>query len=1154
MHPLAGELAALSASIADELDARLALIDRMRREPVTPVATAAAPAAQRALDETTVAPIPPIVAQSPAPSPAPAAAREPATAPAVTPRRSGVQVALIVVGIALLSVFALFAVIYAFIAYGVVVRSLVIGAATIATIVTATVLSRRGLAVTAEGLAALGTVVLVLDAWAVRRTDVAGLSSTPELAYWGVALVAISVIALTWARAGGHRSPVLAAAVMLPIGAGLLGAHATTGLARGADVTVGALTAAATAALVAAALHRIMADRITGPVRAASVASTLLSVPIAASAIVVSAELLAERSWVWPSVSGVIFASLVIGATLLALRALSGVAAAVTSAALAVSGTLALLATLTIAADETRVDGALLAVSVLAPVVVAVTADAAARRHALARIPLIATAASAGAIGALAALGAFGVVAEPLVRAALAGLGGPVARPTIDVMGADALVSVAVASLAAGAGVLAGGWALAGLLRSRSRLVPLAALAAVVVVSAVSLSPTWLAAMLASGAVAIASAAALLPLSRRDDRTAEIVAARVALAIGSPLAAVLAVSMAWAVTDGWWLGTVTALAAIALGRAATVDRAARSIAVGVSSLLILVAAAALADPIEVDAPSFVLVVAAALIALSGLPGLSGAERLTGLITPLPIVVTLALDAIDTSPVNAAVDTVALAALVGAFVVVAVGSRGTIERAIASALIGPAVALAAGRALVLGLALAGDTRALAITPIEQGLVALIALATVAVIAALRTAGSIRIGLDAGVTVAALVALVTVAEDGTRGTLMPTALAVLVCAVITLAIAITREGLFLSSSPRRFVGWLALALATIALWTMLVDRGTADPEPYVLPLAAALIVIAILIGRTPDAASRRAIGVPALLVGAAIIVAGVPLAAASGEGPAARGVAVGLGATLIALAALMGRIRGQARWRGLHTVVLTAAVVAQLTLTTSVVAQLFVDGTGAALPAVQVAGILVVVMLTGTATAAWATASRGDNDRVRAPHVTATTAATAGGAALAAAVIGLLDAVRPIELVTVPLALGLIMIGTLELDQRASARSGPWLTPGLVALLVPSLIAIGDDGDVVRIVSVGLVATIVLIGGVVRRLQAPFLVGGVVLITHLVIQSWPLLAEIGRAVEWWLWLGIAGVAVVAVAARYEQRLRDLRTTVGRIRDLR
>lgn len=1129
MHPLAGELAALSAWIADELDARLALIDRMRREPVTPVSAAPAPAP----------PVPPVT---------------PPTTPTGAPRRSGVQVALIVVGIALLSVFALFAVVYAFIAYGVVVRSLVIGAATIATIIAATVLSRRGLGVTGEGLAALGTVVLVLDAWAVRRTNVAGLSSSPELAYWGVALLSVAAIALGWARVGGHRSPLLAAAVLLPLGSGLLAAHASAGLSPGWDVAVGAISATAAAVIVAAGLRRLAGGRVSEPVSTAAIIVTLTALPVGAAAIVVSANTLAQRGWVWPTAAGVIFAALAVVATALSLRALRGTASAVTSAVLAVSGSIALLVSLAIAADETLVDGALLAVIVLAPTVVAVLADATTTRQRAARIPLIATAAAAGAISAFGILGSLAVVAEPLVTAATAGLRMASASPTVDVMGADSLDAIAIGALAGAAGLVAGAWALAGLLRTRSRLIPLAAVSAVIVIAAISLSPTWLIAMLASGALAAASAAALVPLARRPRRTVDSDAARVALAIVSPLAAVIAASMAWAVSDGWWLGIVIALAALGLGRAATTDTAARSIAIGVSSLLVLLAAASLATPLDVDSASFVIMSSGVLIALSAVPGLSRAERVTSLVTPLPFAVVLALDVTDSSPVNAAVDTVALAVLVGALVVVAVGARGVIENLIAGALLGPAAALLAARGLVLALALAGDPRALSYSGVEQALVALIALATVAVIAALRTGGRTRIALDAGVTLMALTALVAVAEDDTRVTLMPTALGVLACAVIALALALTREGLFRSSSPRRFLGWLALALATVALWTILVDRGTTDPELYVLPLAGALLVIAVLLGRAPEAESRHAIAVPALIVGAAIVVAGAPLAAAAGDGPAARGATVGVVATLLALAALIGRIRGFARWRGLQHAVLAAAITVQLILATSVVARLASDGVGAALPLAQVSGVLVVVMLTGTAVAAWAAAPRSDEMRVRAPLFAGSTAATAGGAALAAGAIGLLDAVRPVELVTVPLALGLLLIGTLELEQRAAARSGLWLSPGLVALLLPSLLAIGDDADVVRIVTVGVVATTVLIGGAVRRLRAPFLIGGITLLTHVVIQSWPLLRLIGEAVEWWLWLGIAGVAVVALAARYEQRLRDLRATVNRIRDLR
>ena len=94
----------------------------------------------------------------------------------------------------------------------------------------------------------------------------------------------------------------------------------------------------------------------------------------------------------------------------------------------------------------------------------------------------------------------------------------------------------------------------------------------------------------------------------------------------------------------------------------------------------------------------------------------------------------------------------------------------------------------------------------------------------------------------------------------------------------------------------------------------------------------------------------------------------------------------------------------------------------------------------------------------------------------------------------------------------------------------------------------------DPELWRVVALGVVATAVFVGGVVRRLRAPVLIGGGVLLVHLVVQSWPLLRTIGESVEWWLWLGLAGIAVVAIAARYERRLQDARALVRRIRDLR
>lgn len=1172
-HPLAADLARLSTSIADDLDARIALIDRMRREPVTSVetlpATAATVPAASAAPVASVtpgsAPPPstptPIVADAPAPAPAPAEVPTPTvpSAQASAPRRSGVQVALIVVGIALLSVFALFAVVFAFIAFGVVVRSLLIGAATVATILAATVLSRRGLTATAEGLAALGTVVLVLDAYAVRRSDVGGVGATPELGYWGVALLVIAAIGIAWARAGSHRSPLLAAVILAPLGAGLLAAEVAHTLPDG-GATAGALAASAVAVALGAAITRLVSSSTTPALRDTALVSTLVALPLAGAAVVVSADALARELWPWAVAAAVAYAVLSAGAATVAARHLRGSLAGAVAAALAAVGTLVMLVVFAIAAGATFVEGAPLAAVVIAPAIVAVASDLATRRagESAARIPLAATAITAGGVGALGTLAVFSIVVEPLVTAATAGLSSVRSSIVGDVLGVGSIVPIAVGVLAAGAGIVAAGWLLGGILRTPARLLALAPVSGVLLVLLVALSPNWLTLMVALGVLAVGSAAGVVAVVRRGRRTPETHAALIALSVIAPTSAVLALASSWAVVNGWVIGILIALAALALGRAATGDPAARSVAMGVSGLLVLVAAAALAEPLDVEAAALVLLSAAAVIAVSCAPGLLGAERLTALLTPLPFVAALAIELSDGTATHAVADSIALAALVGALVLVArPASAHRWGRVVALVALGPAAALFAARTMVASLALADDASVFPVSEIERGLVALSALALVAAVAAARATPRDRLPVDAGVTVAGLVALTAVASTAGATTLVPSALALLIAAVIAFATAMSRDGLIGSASPRRFIGWLALAFATLSLWTLLIDQEVAEPEPYVLPLAAALGVIAVLLGRrralaaTPDTVR---VSVPALLAGVAVAVAGTPLGAVAGSGDALRGTVVGVFATALVLVALLAPVGDTAAWAGLRGALLVSGVAVQLTLSASVVGDVASRGPGAAPPLTQLSAALVVVMLVGTAAATWASASRDEHGHVTGPLTRGVAAATAGSAALAAASLGLAETIRPLELVTVPLALGLLLIGTLELDRRASAGSMTWLNPGLIALLVPSLIAIGDDNNLVRVVGVGLVATAVLIGGAIRRLRAPFLVGGAVLLTHIVIQSWPLLRLVGESVEWWLWLGIAGVAVVAVAARYEQRLRDLRATVNRIRDLR
>jgi hypothetical protein len=154
-----------------------------------------------------------------------------------------------------------------------------------------------------------------------------------------------------------------------------------------------------------------------------------------------------------------------------------------------------------------------------------------------------------------------------------------------------------------------------------------------------------------------------------------------------------------------------------------------------------------------------------------------------------------------------------------------------------------------------------------------------------------------------------------------------------------------------------------------------------------------------------------------------------------------------------------------------------------------------------------------------------------------------------------VLGLAGAVDPVEFVSIPLAVALLAVGGLHLAAVESARSWLWLAPGLVALLAPSLLAIDAAGEPLwRAIAIGVVAAAAFVIGLMRRLQAPFVLGGVALLIHLLVQSWPLMTLVGEAVEWWLWLGLAGVLIIVIAARFERRMQNVRDVATRISQLR
>lgn len=483
-------------------------------------------------------------------------------------------------------------------------------------------------------------------------------------------------------------------------------------------------------------------------------------------------------------------------------------------------------------------------------------------------------------------------------------------------------------------------------------------------------------------------------------------------------------------------------------------------------------------------------------------------------------------------------------------------------------------------------------------------ALLACAAALALGTLRARGRERLGLEIG---AALILLPAAADAPDR----PLGWLTLVLAgVAALLVAVAPDGLFASRSPRRHVGWLAFALGTSGLWLGLDRAGAEDLEPYVLPVAAALLIVVALIRRFGRVdRSAAASPVAALLTLAGLLVAIAPLALAGQSGTLVRPIVVGAASALLLLGA--AGIRWSTPWSaylaaaglaGATGVLLTSGArlsrllsepagadarleawllpaalvfVAAGTLTIAAARR---DGTEAAWPGAAARlrfgyGLVIAAML-GILLAEVLALDFGPLAAIRvillawlfaALHLAAFwsdpsplgrlvawVAIGAGGVAVLAGHAH--SSPDPIEIVSVPLAVALLASGWLHLDATPAARSWPWLAPGLLVLLLPSLLLDVTESPLWRVVGLGILATGVVVAGAARKLQAPFLIGAVVLLVHALAQLWPWISLAYGAVPWWLWLGVGGVILIVLAARYEQRIRDLRSIALRISALR
>lgn len=1088
------------------------------------------------------------------------------------PRRSGVQVFLLSAGVVLLAVAAAFFLTVAWVAGGLVLRSVVVAVATAGVVVTASVLRRRGLAATAEGIALLGIALIALDVWAVRANDLAGAAGVGARVYWGLAALVAGLAFVGWARLSRLRSPLSVGVVALVLGP----ASVAAGIA-GDDAAAAWYAAAVTT--LAVALAAPLLPRLARPDAGSLRVETAVVRGLAAVGAVVglTAALVRDPGAAWaPVVAALPLAILVAAHAAIAARRGESATASV-AAPLAV-----VLLGAGVAATATRLTDPAVAVTVplLVATVVALGLDVARSRARAGsgRTALSAAALTAGVAAVLAALPPLGWALLAWV-APFGGVGRVFERSAFEVDVPDATSSASFLSLAAVVVFAAIAWRGEGLGSARRPAllwaVPVAALLAGPQLRVIGAVVLW----------NLALAVAALWLLRRRRGLVAVAAAGglVAVTVGWVLS--FSSPLTWAVA--------TVVVAALLWAAAPLAAATRVPAVVAFALFLPLSAVLVPSAVQsglgvrLDDPhpltagaavAAVLLAVAVLLARSTtrlIPAQREAMALTGLL----LVVCLGFPALVWA--RGGVAATGWLVAIGAVTVVSAGAIVTRRTSADAGIVRPVAAVLVP--IIVAATVLTGVRELDPTPFARSVL----LASVGVVCAavalwrLRTDRLTRGLFDAGAVAVGAAAVVSAVF--TAGVALP----LLLLAVIVLIQAVEADGLFSSRGARRHLVWPALSVAAIALWTQLTTQRVETVEAFTVPVAVALLAIAAAEERARRRLPARPAAAPAVIAFAGVALAVIPTATAAGDDAVRAVVSIAVGATLavvgawvrpprtpdalslavagagaaglvVALGACLigASVRGDAAGGvldatvGIVTVSLLAAAagVARREPTWSravaggvVIAGVVVFALGEAvligLGEGPVARAVVAMLLLG---AAGAVALRsGGLARIVPGAEPAVTGFTALGGTALLAVVGVGAGVRPIEAVTLPLALALLATGV---PGRADAVILPHrvlVAAGLAVSLLPSALLVSDDlGRTIAVLAVAGALTIVSALRSPSRL-APlvtpvFAVSAAALVLAGVLRSF---ADLDRPIfDVWVPLVMLPLSVAAVLRRH------------------